>query len=86
MSQSWDSGSLFELLKKVPLKYMSDILSSEEKKELKWNKKGWLSSKVPMSYFDKMEKTKLANSTISEFRKAYEDNAWLKKILCNMSL
>lgn len=84
MSQSWDSGFLFQLLKQVPLKCMSDILSSEEKKELKWNKKGWLSSKVPMCYFDKMEQTKLANSTISEFRKAYEDNTWLKKILCNM--
>ena len=66
----------FKMLRNTRLKDMCDIVPSEtEKEELKWNGAGWLSAKVPIAYFDTIEQKKVANSTVSEFRKAY--NEWL---------
>lgn len=63
----------FDEVKKMPLKHLSEIplLQNEKDEELKFGKKGWLPSKVPIAFLLETENEKITAATVTGFRQDY---------------
>lgn len=78
----------FQRIENVPLKSWCDIpyLKDKRKKQLNWNAKGWLPAKVPIGYFEELQKKKISNATVTKFRKSYENDEWFKEGIIEMGM